>query len=37
MTTTGFTSNSNKGFQITFENGWTISVQFGPEIGRAHV
>ena len=30
MTTTGFTSNSNKGFQITFENGWTISVQFGP-------
>ena len=24
-----FTSTFNKGFQITFENGWTISVQFG--------
>ena len=22
-------STSNKGFQLTFENGWTISVQFG--------
>lgn len=22
-------STSNKGFQMTFENGWTISVQFG--------
>ena len=26
---TGFKSCENKGFQITFENGWTISVQFG--------
>ena len=25
----GFKSCENKGFQITFENGWTISVQFG--------
>lgn len=25
----GFTCNSNKGFTITFKNGWTISVQFG--------
>lgn len=24
-----FTSTSNKGFSLTFENGWTISVQFG--------
>ena len=24
-----FTSTFNKGFQITFENGWTISVQYG--------
>ena len=24
-----FRSTQNKGFQITFENGWTISVQFG--------
>lgn len=24
-----FKSTLNKGFQITFENGWTISVQFG--------
>ena len=24
-----FKSTSNKGFQLTFENGWTISVQFG--------
>lgn len=24
-----FKSTSNKGFQMTFENGWTISVQFG--------
>ncbi len=22
-------STNNKGFQMTFENGWTISVQFG--------
>ena len=28
-TKTGFRSCENKGFQITFENGWTISVQFG--------
>ena len=25
---TGFKSCENKGFQITFENGWTISVQW---------
>jgi len=25
----GFRSTENKGFQITFQNGWTISVQFG--------
>jgi hypothetical protein len=25
-----FTINQNKGFGLTFENGWTISVQFGP-------
>jgi len=24
-----FRSTSNKGFSMTFENGWTISVQFG--------
>ena len=24
-----FNSTNNKGFQMTFENGWTISVQFG--------
>lgn len=24
-----FKSTHNKGFQMTFENGWTISVQFG--------
>ncbi len=24
-----FNSTQNKGFQMTFENGWTISVQFG--------
>jgi hypothetical protein len=24
-----FKSTENKGFQMTFENGWTISVQFG--------
>lgn len=24
-----FRSTNNKGFSITFENGWTISVQFG--------
>lgn len=26
---TTFASTNNKGFQMTFENGWTISVQFG--------
>ena len=26
---TKFKSTNNKGFQMTFENGWTISVQFG--------
>jgi len=25
-----FRATSNKGFQMTFENGWTISVQWGP-------
>ena len=25
-----FLSCQNKGFQMTFENGWTVSVQFGP-------
>ena len=25
-----FTANQNKGFNITFPNGWTVSVQFGP-------
>lgn len=25
-----FKTCQNKGFQITFENGWTVSVQFGP-------
>ena len=24
-----FNSNNNKGFSMVFENGWTISVQFG--------
>lgn len=24
-----FKSTNNRGFQMTFENGWTISVQFG--------
>jgi len=24
-----FRINQNKGFHITFENGWTVSVQFG--------
>lgn len=23
-------SISNRGFHLTFENGWTVSVQFGP-------
>ncbi len=26
----GFRITSAKGFHITFSNGWTISVQFGP-------
>jgi hypothetical protein len=26
----GFKINDSKGFHITFENGWTVSVQFGP-------
>ena len=26
---TTFASTNNRGFQMTFENGWTISVQFG--------
>ena len=26
----GFYITSKKGFQITFANGWTVSVQFGP-------
>ncbi len=25
-----FKITSKKGFHITFENGWTVSVQFGP-------
>ena len=25
-----FHINDNKGFQITFDNGYTVSVQFGP-------
>jgi hypothetical protein len=25
-----FGTTRNKGFHITFENGWTVSVQFGP-------
>ena len=25
----GFAINQNKGFSMTFENGWTVSVQFG--------
>jgi hypothetical protein len=29
MTKTGFNISAKKGFQITFENGWTASVQFG--------
>ena len=26
----GFKITDKKGFHITFENGWTVSVQFGP-------
>jgi len=25
-----FTSVQNRGFKLQFDNGWTISVQFGP-------
>lgn len=25
-----FKATEGKGFQMTFENGWTVSVQFGP-------
>jgi hypothetical protein len=25
-----FSANSNKGFNLTFENNWTVSVQWGP-------
>ena len=28
--TSKFVATQNKGFQLTFENGWTISVQWGP-------
>ena len=28
--TSKFLATQNKGFQLTFENGWTISVQWGP-------
>ena len=27
---TGFRITGGKGFHITFANGWTVSVQFGP-------
>jgi len=30
MRTPGFTITGKKGFHIVFENGWGISVQFGP-------
>ena len=26
----GLTACSNKGFRMTFPNGWTVSVQWGP-------
>lgn len=26
----GFRITGGKGFQVTFDNGWTVSVQFGP-------
>ena len=29
MANPGFQTSGRKGFQITFENGWTVSVQFG--------
>lgn len=28
--TSGFTACYNRGFHLTFENGYTLSVQFGP-------
>jgi len=31
MRPSGFTICHNKGFHVTFENGWTVSVQFGGE------
>jgi hypothetical protein len=30
----GFRITGKKGFHITFENGWTISVQIGPDDER---
>ncbi len=30
MTRPGFRITGQKGFHVTFENGWTVSVQFGP-------
>ena len=30
MNTPGFRITGGKGFHVTFKNGWTISVQFGP-------
>jgi hypothetical protein len=34
-----FNITDGKGFQITFSNGWTVSVQFGPDnfCERRHV
>ena len=29
-TARGFVATGNKGFHLKFENGWTISVQWGP-------
>ncbi len=29
-TDAGFRITGKKGFHVTFENGWTVSVQFGP-------
>ena len=26
----GFSITNKKGFKVTFDNGWTVSVQFGP-------
>lgn len=30
MNAHGFRITDGRGFQVTFENGWTVSVQFGP-------